>query len=181
MNIVRRPRRLRNSQAIRDMVHEYDVNLSDLIYPVFVVEGEDVKEEIPSMPGIFHYSLDTFKKHLEEIWDSGVRSVLFFGVPNHKDAVGSQAYNKDGIVQRAIRMTKETYPELICIADICLCEYTDHGHCGIIRNEKIVNDETLELLAKAALSCAMAGADIVAPSDMMDGRIGYMRQKLDRY
>lgn len=179
MDMIRRPRRLRSSQAIRDMIHEYDVELSDLIYPVFVVEGTEVKEEIPSMPGIYHYSLDTFKIHLKEIWDSGVRAVLFFGVPDHKDAVGSEAYNPEGIVQRAIRMTKESYPEIICIADICLCEYTDHGHCGLIHEGKILNDETLELLSKAAVSCAAAGADIVAPSDMMDGRIGHMRCMLD--
>lgn len=179
MDMIRRPRRLRSSQAIRDMIHEYDVELSDLIYPVFVVEGTAVKEEIPSMPGIYHYSLDTFKIHLKEIWDSGIRAVLFFGVPDHKDAVGSEAYNPEGIVQRAIRMTKESYPEIICIADICLCEYTDHGHCGLIYEGKILNDETLELLSKAAVSCAAAGADIVAPSDMMDGRIGHMRRMLD--
>lgn len=179
MDMIRRPRRLRSSQAIRDMIHEYDVELSDLIYPVFVVEGTEVKEEIPSMPGIYHYSLDTFKIHLKEIWDSGVRAVLFFGVPDHKDAVGSEAYNPEGIVQRAIRMTKESYPEIICIADICLCEYTDHGHCGLIHEGKVLNDETLELLSKAAVSCAAAGADIVAPSDMMDGRIGHMRRMLD--
>lgn len=179
MDMIRRPRRLRSSQAIRDMIHEYDVELSDLIYPVFVVEGTEVKEEIPSMPGIYHYSLDTFKIHLKEIWDSGVRAVLFFGVPDHKDAVGSEAYNPEGIVQRAIRMTKENYPEIICIADICLCEYTDHGHCGLIHEGKVLNDETLELLSKAAVSCAAAGADIVAPSDMMDGRIGHMRRMLD--
>lgn len=179
MDMIRRPRRLRSSQAIRDMIHEYDVELSDLIYPVFVVEGTAVKEEIPSMPGIYHYSLDTFKIHLKEIWDSGVRAVLFFGVPDHKDAVGSEAYNPEGIVQRAIRMTKESYPEIICIADICLCEYTDHGHCGLIHEGKVLNDETLELLSKAAVSCAAAGADIVAPSDMMDGRIGHMRRMLD--
>lgn len=179
MDMIRRPRRLRNSQAIRDMIHEYDVELSDLIYPVFVVEGTAVKEEIPSMPGMYHYSLDTFKIHLKEIWDSGVRAVLFFGVPDHKDAVGSEAYNPEGIVQRAIRMTKESYPEIICIADICLCEYTDHGHCGLIHEGKVLNDETLELLSKAAVSCAAAGADIVAPSDMMDGRIGHMRRMLD--
>lgn len=179
MDMIRRPRRLRSSQAIRDMIHEYDVELSDLIYPVFVVEGTDVKEEIPSMPGIYHYSLDTFKIHLKEIWDSGVRAILFFGVPEHKDAVGSEAYNPDGIVQRAIRMTKENYPEIICIADICLCEYTSHGHCGLIHEGKVLNDETLELLSKAAVSCAAAGADIVAPSDMMDGRIGHMRHMLD--
>lgn len=179
MDMIRRPRRLRSSQAIRDMIHEYDVELSDLIYPVFVVEGTAVKEEIPSMPGIYHYSLDTFKIHLKEIWDSGVRAILFFGVPEHKDAVGSEAYNPDGIVQRAIRMTKENYPEIICIADICLCEYTSHGHCGLIHEGKVLNDETLELLSKAAVSCAAAGADIVAPSDMMDGRIGHMRHMLD--
>lgn len=179
MDMIRRPRRLRSSQAIRNMIHEYDVELSDLIYPVFVVEGTAVKEEIPSMPGIYHYSLDTFKIHLKEIWDSGVRAVLFFGVPDHKDAVGSEAYNPEGIVQRAIRMTKESYPEIICIADICLCEYTDHGHCGLIHEGKVLNDETLELLSKAAVSCAAAGADIVAPSDMMDGRIGHMRRMLD--
>ena len=146
MDMIRRPRRLRSSQAIRDMVHEYDVGLSDLIYPVFVVEGNGVKEEIPSMPGIYHYSLDTFEIHLQEIWNSGVRAILFFGVPEHKDAVGSEAYNPEGIVQRAIRLTKEDYPEMICIADICLCEYTDHGHCGLIHDGKILNDETLELL-----------------------------------
>ncbi|MDD3221327.1 MAG: porphobilinogen synthase [Lachnospiraceae bacterium] len=179
MEMLRRPRRLRVSQAIRDMIHEYDVNISDLIYPVFVVEGEGVQDEISSMPGIFHYSLDTFKVHLKEVWDTGVRSLLFFGVPNHKDALGSQAYNPEGIVQRAIRLTKEIYPEMICIADICLCEYTDHGHCGLIYEGKVLNDETLELLSRAALSCAEAGADIVAPSDMMDGRIGHMRKKLD--
>lgn len=179
MEMLRRPRRLRVSQTIRDMVHEYDVNISDLIYPVFVVEGEGVHDEISSMPGIFHYSLDTFKVHLKEVWDTGVRSLLFFGVPNHKDALGSQAYNPEGIVQRAIRLTKEIYPEMICIADICLCEYTDHGHCGLIYEGKVLNDETLELLSRAAFSCAEAGADIVAPSDMMDGRIGHMRKKLD--
>ena len=179
MDLIRRPRRLRSSQAIRDMIHEYDVGLSDLIYPVFVVEGIGVKEEIPSMPGIYHYSPDTFKIHLKEVWDSGVRAILFFGVPEHKDAVGSEAYNPEGIVQRAIRMTKENYPEIICIADICLCEYTDHGHCGLIHEGRVLNDETLELLSKAAVSCAAAGADIVAPSDMMDGRIGHMRHMLD--
>ena len=179
MDMIRRPRRLRGSQAIRDMIHEYDIGLSDLIYPVFVVEGMGVREEIPSMPGIYHYSLDTFKIHLQEIWNSGVRAVLFFGVPDHKDGVGSEAYNPEGIVQRAIRLTKEAYPEIICIADICLCEYTDHGHCGLIHDGKKLNDETLELLSKAAVSCAAAGADIVAPSDMMDGRIEHMRRALD--
>lgn len=179
MEMTRRPRRLRSSAAIREMIHETDVHISDLIYPVFVVEGEQVKEEIPSMPGIYHYSLDTFAEHLDEIKASGVGAILFFGVPDHKDAKGSGAYDPEGIVQRAIRQTKAAYPEMICIADICLCEYTDHGHCGVICEGRILNDETLELLSAAALSCARAGADIVAPSDMMDGRIGHMRLTLD--
>lgn len=179
MEMTRRPRRLRSTKAIRDLVHETDVHVSDLIYPVFVVEGENVKDEIPSMPGIYHYSLDTFTEHLKEIYGSGVRAVIFFGVPDHKDEVGSGAYDMEGIVQRALRLTKSLYPELICIADICLCEYTSHGHCGLISGDKILNDPTLELLSKAAVSCAKSGADIVAPSDMMDGRIGHMRQALD--
>ena len=179
MEIIRRPRRLRGTQAIRDLVHETDLHVSDLIYPVFVVEGENIKEEIPSMPGIYHYSLDTFKDHLKEIADSGVRSIIFFGVPDHKDDVGSGAYDMEGIVQKALRLTKSLYPDLICIADICLCEYTSHGHCGVVDHGKILNDPTLTLLSKAAVSCAKSGADIVAPSDMMDGRIGHMRRALD--
>lgn len=181
MELTRRPRRLRVSQAIRDLVHETDIHTNDLIYPIFVVEGEHVRTEIPSMPGIYHYSLDTLETHLKEVWDSGVRAVIFFGVPDHKDAVGSGAYDDNGIVQRALRLTKGLYSQMICIADICLCEYTSHGHCGVIDGAcgKVLNDETLALLAKAALSCAKAGADIVAPSDMMDGRIGYMRKVLD--
>ena len=179
MEILRRPRRLRATKAIRDLVHETDLHVSDLIYPVFVVEGEHIKEEIPSMPGIFHYSLDTFQEHLKEIAASVVKSVIFFGVPDRKDEVGSGAYDDEGIVQRALRLTKSLYPELICIADICLCEYTSHGHCGLVKDGCVLNDPTLELLSKAALSCARAGADIVAPSDMMDGRIGHMRRTLD--
>ena len=177
--MTRRPRRLRNSENIRNLIHEYEVGLSDLVYPVFVMEGEGVKEEIPSMPGIYHYSLDTLAEHMKEVWDLGIRAVLFFGIPDHKDEAGSEAYRCDGIVQRAIRQTKETYPEMICIADICLCEYTSHGHCGVIKDGKILNDETLELLSKTALSCAKAGVDIVAPSDMMDGRIGHIRKTVD--
>ena len=179
MELVRRPRRLRATQAIRDLVHETDLHVSDLIYPVFVVEGENIKEEIPSMPGIYHYSLDRFEEHLKEIADCGVRSIIFFGVPDHKDEVGSGAYDMDGIVQKALRLTKSLYPDMICIADICLCEYTSHGHCGVVDHGKILNDPTLTLLSKAAVSCAKSGADIVAPSDMMDGRIGHMRHALD--
>lgn len=179
MELTRRPRRLRATKAIRDLVHETDLHVSDLIYPVFVVEGENVKDEITSMPGIYHYSLDTFRVHLDEIVKAGIKTVIFFGVPDHKDECGSGAYADDGIVQRALKLTKSQYPDLICIADICLCEYTSHGHCGIVSDGKILNDPTLELLSKAAVSCAKAGADIVAPSDMMDGRIGHMRHALD--
>jgi len=179
MELTRRPRRLRVSKAVRDLVHETDVHVNDLIYPIFVVEGENVRTEIPSMPGIYHYSLDQLEIHLKEVWETGVRAVIYFGVPDHKDEAGSGAYDDQGIVQRALRLTKSLYPEMLCIADICLCEYTSHGHCGIIHGTKILNDPTCELLAKAALSCAKAGADIVAPSDMMDGRIGRMREVLD--
>ncbi|MCI6017723.1 MAG: porphobilinogen synthase [Clostridiales bacterium] len=179
MELTRRPRRLRVNKAVRDLVHETDVHVNDLIYPIFVVEGENVKTEIPSMPGIFHYSLDQLEIHLKEVYETGVRAIIFFGVPDHKDEVGSGAYDDNGIVQKALRLTKSLYPDMLCIADICLCEYTSHGHCGLIKGDKILNDPTLELLAKAALSCAKAGADIVAPSDMMDGRIGRMREVLD--
>ena len=179
MNLTRRPRRLRRTAQIRNLVHEVDVRCDDLIYPVFVTEGENVQSPIESMPGIYHYSLDRLAIHLKEVWEKGVRAVIFFGVPDHKDACGSGAYDPDGIVQRALRMTKKLYPEMICIADICLCEYTDHGHCGVIKDGEVLNDETLELLSKVAVSCAAAGADIVAPSDMMDGRIGHMRHTLD--
>lgn len=175
--MIKRPRRLRASKQIRDMVHEITIDKTDLIYPMFIIDGET--EEIPSMPGIKRYSLDDLPSALEEVVSSGVKTVLFFGIPKEKDEVGSQAYNDNGIVQRAIRTAKKRYPDLIVIADICLCEYTSHGHCGIIEGENIVNDKTLCVLAKAAVSCAKAGADIVAPSDMMDGRVGVMRNELD--
>lgn len=179
MQMTRRPRRLRQSAQIRNLVHEVDVHADDLIYPIFVTEGENIRSAIDSMPGIYHYSLDQLAIHLKAVYDSGVRAVIYFGIPGHKDACGSEAYNPDGIVQRALRLTKSLYPDMICMADICLCEYTDHGHCGVIDGQEILNDETLELLSKAALTCAQAGADVVAPSDMMDGRIGHMRQTLD--
>ena len=134
--------------------------------PMFVVEGENIKEEIPSMPGIYHYSLDQLKEALEKVVEAGILAVMYFGIPDHKDEVGSEAYNPEGIVQRAISMTKEYFPDLIVAADICLCEYTSHGHCGVIHHGRIVNDETLELLSQAAVTCAAAGADIVAPSDI---------------
>lgn len=175
--MIRRPRRLRATRQLRNLVHEITVEKSDLIYPIFVTEGET--EEIPSMPNIFRYSLKDLPNALEEVIGSGVKSVLFFGIPNKKDELGSEAYNDNGIVQRAIRLTKELCSELIVIADICLCEYTSHGHCGIIEDGCVSNDKTLELLTRAAVSCAKAGADIVAPSDMMDGRVGAIRAALD--
>lgn len=175
--MIKRPRRLRVTKQIRDMVHETSIDKTDLIYPMFVIDGET--EDIPSMPGIKRYSLSDLPNALQEVVSSGINAVLYFGIPKEKDALGSQAYNDNGIVQRAIRLTKELYPDLIVIADICLCEYTSHGHCGVIEHDHICNDKTLPLLAKAAVSCAKAGADIVAPSDMMDGRVGAIRNALD--
>lgn len=174
-----RPRRLRNSKAIRDMVHEFSIEKNDLVYPVFVAEGNNIKEEIPSMPNVFHYSIDRLPEILDKVQNSGVKAVLYFGIPAHKDDCGSEAYNKNGIVQKALRLTKEKYPDIITIADVCLCEYTSHGHCGVIDGTKILNDESVKLIAKTALSYAEAGADIVAPSDMMDGRVLAIREILD--
>ena len=174
-----RPRRLRNGENLRKMVRETRVSKSSLIYPIFVKEGEDIKEEINSMPGQFRYSLDTMDEKLEQLVKAGVSSVMFFGLPEHKDACGSQAYAQDGIVQRAVRRAKEHFPELYIMTDVCLCEYTDHGHCGLLKGDYVDNDSTLELLAKTALSHVQAGADMVAPSDMMDGRILAMREMLD--
>lgn len=174
-----RPRRLRSSKAVRDMVHEFSVEKSDLVYPIFVAEGENIKEEIPSMPEIFHYSLDRLPEILDKVQSAGVKAVLYFGIPACKDDCGSEAYNRNGIVQKALRLTKEKYPDIIAIADVCLCEYTSHGHCGLTDGTKILNDESIKLIAKTALSYAEAGADIVAPSDMMDGRVLAIREALD--
>lgn len=175
--MIRRPRRLRVTKQIRDLVHETSIDKTDLIYPMFIIDGET--EDIPSMPNIKRYSLTDLPSALDEVVSAGVGAVLYFGIPKTKDEFGSEAYNEFGIVQRAIRLTKELYPNLIVIADICLCEYTSHGHCGVIEHDCIVNDKTLPLLAKASVACAKAGADIVAPSDMMDGRVGAIRQALD--
>lgn len=172
-------RRLRQTQALRDMVCETQLYPKDFIYPLFVVEGENITEAVESMPNVYRYSIDTLDPILEKIDKSGISGILLFGVPKHKDAVGSDAYNKEGIVQRAIRYIKSKYPEMIVIADICLCEYTDHGHCGLIYDHEILNDETLPLLAKMALTCVQAGADMVAPSDMMDGDVAAIRNILD--
>lgn len=174
-----RPRRLRSSKTVRDMVHEFSVEKSDLVYPIFVVEGENIKEEIPSMPEVFHYSLDRLPEILDKVQGAGVKAVLYFGIPARKDDCGSEAYNRNGIVQKALRLTKEKYPDIIAIADVCLCEYTSHGHCGLTDGTKILNDESVKLIAKTALSYAEAGADIVAPSDMMDGRVLAIREALD--
>ena len=178
--MTRRPRRLRRNALIRDLVHETDINLNDLVFPIFVMDGENIKEEIPSMPGIYRYSLDRLPEHLKEIEESGVKAVIFFGIPEHKDECGSEAYSDDGIVQKALRLARKQCPDMLLIADICLCEYTSHGQCGILNKDgAVMNDPTLTYLAKTALAAAKAGADIVAPSDMMDGRVGAIREMLD--
>ena len=165
-----RLRRLRGSEAIRNMVRENRVHKEDLVYPMFVAEGTGIKNPVDSMPGIYQYSLDTFEEELRRVADAGISAVLLFGIPAHKDEVGSSAYDDQGIMQKAVRRIKELYPDMIVIADICLCEYTSHGHCGIIQDGKILNDETLPYLGKMAVSLAKAGADMVAPSDMKIGR-----------
>ncbi|MDF2566715.1 MAG: porphobilinogen synthase [Oscillospiraceae bacterium] len=173
-----RPRRLRQNNIIRDLVRETSLSINDLIYPVFVCEGEKVKQEIESMPEIYRYSLDMLSSELDEVKKIGIKSILLFGIPNEKDEVGSGAYDENGIVQKAVRYIKQNYDFLV-VTDVCLCEYTSHGHCGVVENGEVLNDETLPLLAKTALSHAQAGADIVAPSDMMDGRVLAIRECLD--
>ena len=176
---MERTRRLRQTVAMRDMVRENHVRVDELIYPLFVMEGENLAEPVESMPGICQYSLDRMNEELDRVKEAGIPAILIFGIPAHKDEVGSGAYDEHGIVQEAIRRIKKDYPDLIVIADVCLCEYTSHGHCGLIRDGIILNDETLPLLAKSAVSYAEAGADIVAPSDMMDKRVGAIRKALD--
>ncbi|BCK01016.1 porphobilinogen synthase [Anaerocolumna chitinilytica] len=176
---MKRLRKLRTNETMRKLVRETKLQISELVYPIFVIEGENIKNPIPSMPGIHQYSIDRLEEELERITERGIGSILIFGIPEHKDEVGSGAYQEDGITQRAIRFIKENYPKLLVIADVCLCEYTSHGHCGLVRNGKILNDETLPLLAQASVSLARAGADIIAPSDMMDGRIQAIREALD--
>ena len=174
-----RTRRLRQTVALRNMVRENHVRVDELIYPLFVMEGENLAEPVESMPSICQYSLDRMNEELDRVKEAGIPAILIFGIPAHKDEVGSGAYDEHGIVQEAIRRIKKDYPELIVIADVCLCEYTSHGHCGLIKDGVILNDETLPLLAKSAVSYAEAGADIVAPSDMMDKRVGAIRKALD--
>lgn len=176
---MKRMRRLRSSEAMRTLVRETRISAEELVYPVFVIEGENIKSPVDSMPGIYQYSIDRLKEECDRVRESGVRNLLLFGVPAHKDEVGSQAYAQDGITQRAIRYLKEAYPEFLIIADVCLCEYTSHGHCGLVDGCHILNDETLPLLGRMAVSLAEAGADIIAPSDMMDGRVAAIRKALD--
>lgn len=174
-----RLRRLRNNENIRSLVRETRVCKDDLVYPVFVCEGQNVKNPVDSMPEIYQYSIDAFDEELDRICRAGIKAILIFGIPDHKDECGSGAYDENGITQRAVRHIKEKCPDMIVIADVCLCEYTSHGHCGLIHNGEILNDETLPLLAKMAVSLAKAGADIIAPSDMMDGHTRVIRQALD--
>jgi porphobilinogen synthase len=174
-----RHRRLRQTASLRALVRETHLHVEDLIYPIFVVEGEQVKQEVASMPGVYQLSLDYLNDEIAEVVELGIKSVIVFGVPREKDEVGSQAYCEHGIVQQAIRQIKENYPELVVIADTCLCEYTSHGHCGVVENEQVLNDPSLELLVKTAVSQAKAGADIIAPSNMMDGFVAAIRQGLD--
>ena len=177
---MERLRRLRKSAAIRDMVRENHVRVDELIYPIFVRDGRNRVVPVPSMPNICQYTLDRLPEELDRVVAAGIRAVLLFGIPAHKDAVGSGAYAKGGVVPQAIRAIKRQHPELVVIADVCLCEYTSHGHCGLVKDGVILNDETLPLLARASVAYARAGADIVAPSDMMDGRVGAIRAALDK-
>ncbi|MCX5718494.1 MAG: porphobilinogen synthase [Nitrospirae bacterium] len=176
---IHRPRRLRKNETIRKMVRETSISPDDFIYPLFVTYGRGIKKEISSMPGCFQESIDKIVKHAKELYSLGIPSVMLFGIPEHKDKIGSGAYDEHGVVQNAIRAIKNKVPELYVITDVCLCEYTNHGHCGVIKDGIVQNDPTLELLSKEAVSHAKAGTDMVAPSDMMDGRVKAIRQALD--
>lgn len=176
---IHRPRRLRRSEALRALVRETALSTRSLIYPLFVCPGAKVRDEIRSMPGNFRWSVDLLADECKQVFDLGIPAVMLFGIPEKKDEVGSGAYAADGIVQRAVRAVKKASPKLLVVCDVCLDEYTSHGHCGLIKNGEVDNDSTLELLARTALTQAEAGADIVAPSDMMDGRVGRIRHELD--
>ena len=182
MNMIEmttRPRRLRTTETLRAMVRETRVSADSLIYPMFVMDGENTVEEIPSMPGQYRYTVDRMDEELDRLQEAGVKSLMLFGIPAVKDETGSQAYADDGIVQRALRRGKEHYPDLFFITDVCMCEYTSHGHCGVLDGEYVDNDRTLDLLARTALSHVEAGSEMIAPSDMMDGRVGAIREILD--
>ena len=176
---IQRLRRLRMKKEVRDLVSETILSVKDFVYPLFIVTGKGVKKEINSMPGVFHFSVDKVLIEIAEIRKAGITAVLLFGIPDKKDEIGSGSFAENGIVQKAVREIKKRFPELVVITDICLCEYTSHGHCGIIEKGEILNDETLKILGDIAVSHALAGADIVAPSDMMDGRIQALREALD--
>ena len=177
--MIKRGRRLRANAAIRDMVRETTLNSKDFIYPIFVVEGKNIKNEISSLEGNYHYSIDRLHEVIKEVKEADIAGVLLFGIPENKDECGSESYNDNGIVQQAIRKIKEIDKDILVITDVCMCEYTSHGHCGIIHGSDVDNDETLDYLAKISVSHAKAGADIIAPSDMMDGRIAAIRNALD--
>lgn len=175
-----RMRRIRGNKILREMTKETVLEISDFIYPLFVVEGENIKKEIPSMPDCYHFSIDKLEDEIKEIVNLGIKAVILFGIPNKKDDKGSEAYAEEGIIQKAVRKIKEINKDLLVITDVCMCEYTDHGHCGILDQEgHVLNDETVSYIAKIALSHAKAGADIIAPSDMMDFRIREIRKILD--
>lgn len=179
--MINRGRRLRATSAIRDLVRENRLTSNDFIFPIFVVEGHNRKEEISSMKGNYHWSIDRLPEIIQEVEKSNIRGIILFGVPIHKDDCGSESYNDNGIVQQAIRKIREISKDLYIIADVCMCQYTSHGHCGILNGNEVDNDKTLEVLGKISLSYAKAGANMVAPSDMMDGRIGYIRETLDKH
>ncbi len=179
MDMINRPRRLRACDTVRRLCRETHISADSLIYPIFVEEGISGCVPIEAMPGQYRYGLDSLGGVIRKCLDAGIRSCLLFGIPAHKDSAGSSAWAENGIVQEAIRVIKAGYPDFYVITDVCMCEYTDHGHCGALKGEQVDNDTTLELLARVALSHVRAGADMVAPSDMMDGRVGYIRRKLD--
>lgn len=178
---MKRLRRLRQNEVMKDLVRETRLNVKDFIYPIFVIDGENIKTPVNSMPNVYQYSIDRLSEILDEVKESKISGVMLFGIPKpeDKDEYGTQAYDKNGITQRAVRYIKKNYPEILCIVDVCLCEYTSHGHCGVVENGEILNDETLPLLCKMAVSLVKAGADMVAPSDMMDGRVSAIRDALD--
>lgn len=178
---MKRFRRLRQNEIIRDLVKETRLSVKDFIYPIFVIDGENIKAPVDSMPNVYQYSIDRLDEILEQVKASNISGVMVFGIPKveDKDEYGSQAYAQNGITQRAVRYIKTNYPEILCITDVCLCEYTSHGHCGVVKDGEILNDETLPLLCDMAVSLAKAGADMIAPSDMMDGRIMAIRNALD--
>lgn len=180
MELIKRPRRLRMHPTLRKMVRETRIDQASLVYPMFIAEGSGIKEEIPSMPGQYRWSVDRMGEQLSQLLQAGVSSVMFFGIPKQKDETGSGAYAEDGIIQQALRQAKKDFPQMYYMADLCMCEYTSHGHCGILCGQQVDNDKTLAYLARIAVSQAQAGADLVAPSDMMDGRVAAIRKALDQ-